>query len=76
MSKSIEVKWEVSDGYIGGDRPQYSSIYLDDISPDSTDEEIVQYIYESVQEDFEQKCHPEVRNMDDVIEQIRAHFKK
>ena len=58
------VHWEVSDGYVGGSRPQESEI------PDSElegmdEEERVDFINKWVQEDFEQSISWEITGFDD-----------
>ena len=50
---SINIKWEVSDGYIGKDRPQYTKIYINDLDDIETKEEIIDFISSIIQEDFE-----------------------
>jgi len=51
----MRVYWEVDDGYAGKSRPQHTDIPDDEILDCETDEEVMQLISDSVQDDYEQK---------------------
>jgi hypothetical protein len=51
----MRVYWEVDDGYVGKSAPQYTDISDDDILECETDEEAMELITDSIQEDFNQK---------------------
>lgn len=51
----MKITWEVSDGYVGKGRPQYTVILDDKLLNCDTVDEAIELIDQSVQEDFEQK---------------------
>lgn len=49
------VRWQVDDGYAGGERPQSTEIDDEDLANLETDTEREDFIHDSIQEDFENK---------------------
>jgi len=49
----MKVTWEVYDGYIGGQRPQQTTIDDDELSECETEEEREQLIHDCIQDDFD-----------------------
>jgi t-SNARE complex subunit (syntaxin) len=70
--REIEVRWQAEDGYCGGGRPQTTVIDIEDFSSDMTDEEVMDVIYERVEEDFRQTVSPGVDDIDSAVIEIRA----
>jgi len=66
----MEIRWEVDDGYVGKDRPQYTEIDDDEICGCETVEDAMKYVEDYVQEDFEMKISWCFRNHDEVEKQI------
>lgn len=54
MSKTIHVRWEASDGYVGGARPQSTRLDPNHFDPSDTDEEIANAVRDAVEDDFRQ----------------------
>lgn len=54
MANKIYVRWEASDGYLGGARPQSTGINPNHFDPDDTDEAIGDAIRDAVDDDFRQ----------------------
>jgi len=48
----MKITWEVVDGYVGKNAPQYTEIDDDDLAECDTDEEREEFIQQCVQEDF------------------------
>ena len=40
MSDTFKVRWQASDGYVGGSRPQSFTVSDDDLDDDMTDKEL------------------------------------
>jgi len=77
MSNEIEINWEAEDGYAGGSRPQTTFIDEDDIAEScETEAEAIEYIYQCVQEDFNQKISWYMRNQNQAVEAWRAAREK
>lgn len=55
---NIEFKWQASDGYIGGHRPQLCRIDLDELAECETEKEVEDLVEVAVRDDFEQKVSP------------------
>ncbi len=67
----IMVLWEAADGYVGGRRPQRTSIPISELEGCETDDEIERAIEEHVQEDFVQNVVPEIDDIAEVIQAVR-----
>ena len=50
MSDSLEISWEVDDGYVGPSRPQYLTLDATDFEGCESVDEAMQYVYEDLQE--------------------------
>lgn len=50
----MEITWQVEDGYVGKSRPQYTEIPDEDLEG-MTEEEKEDYIYQWIQQDFDDK---------------------
>lgn len=70
MAEYIEVEWQVSDGYVSGNRPQRTKIQKSDIEFCDTEEEVKELVESSIQDSFERKVAPEWEQdqMDKVLE--------
>lgn len=53
----MKIKWEVEDGYAGGNRPHYVEIPDSDFA-DLTDAQVEALIHDSVQDAFEMNIQP------------------
>jgi hypothetical protein len=51
----MKVRWEVSDGYVGKSRPQYTEIPDDELAECETEFERQQLIDDYVESDFQSK---------------------
>ena len=71
MSSGIKLKWQVSDGFPGGDREHVTVVFAEEFSPSLTDKEIEVELYKVIQTEFARKVYPVQRNIDSVIEAIR-----
>lgn len=49
------VRWQVSDGYVSGDRPQTTNIPDEELEECETEEERKELINDYIQNDFEQR---------------------
>jgi hypothetical protein len=67
MSDKFEVTWEADDGYAGGSAPHHFTISADGVEGDMTDEEIREWFWEAVQEDFNQNVHPTSEDEDAFV---------
>lgn len=75
MSKhTIKITYGIEDGYAGGTRPHYVTIYLDDLSDCETDEEIENRIDEAVEEHMREtiSTYWERDQIAGVLERIQA----
>ena len=50
--EKFQGKYEVSDGYVGGSRPKYFSVFADDLEDDMTDDALENLYEESAYEHF------------------------
>ncbi len=66
MNDEFEIKWEVEDGYVGGDRPQYVTIEASDFE-DMSEDEIREEINNLVEEEFNQRITWYVDNIEDAV---------
>lgn len=74
MSK-IEVKWQASDGYVGGQRPQYTTVEISDFVGLDRDE--AQKLFEEiVDDDFRQKVCVDYADYDGSLQEIMEEAKK
>jgi len=73
MSSGIKLKWQVSDGFPGGDREHVTVVFAEEFNPSLTDKEIEVELYKVIQMEFARKVYPVQRNIDNVIEAIRLH---
>ena len=71
MSSGIKLKWQVSDGFPGGDREHVTVVFAEEFNPSLTDKEIEVELYKVIQTEFARKVYPVQRNIDSVIEAIR-----
>ena len=62
LEVEVQFTWSASDGYVGGDRPQYSTIDDSEIEDCESEEEVRELIETVVREDFEQRVGPEWRD--------------
>jgi hypothetical protein len=74
-SEKFRVEWDVEDGYVGGSRPQVLSVSLCEFDGDSL-EEIVQYIEQSIQDDFDEKVSWYSHNYKEVAREIFDRLKE
>ncbi|MGM4987384.1 hypothetical protein [Tardiphaga sp. 841_E9_N1_2] len=67
-------KYEVADGYVGKSRPQSLVIRPEDIdvSPNMTDEQLEEALYEMVEEDMQQKISADVDNAAEFVAWARS----
>ena len=71
MSSGIKLKWQVSDGFPGGDREHVTVVFAEEFNPSLTDKELEVELYEVIRTEFARKVYPVQRNIDSVIEAIR-----
>ena len=71
MSSGMKLKWQVSDGFPGGDREHVTVIHPEEFSDKLTDKELEVELYGLIQSEFARKVYPVQRNIDSVIEHIR-----
>ena len=69
----MEVRWQAEDGYCGGSRPQYVTIYESDIEDDMTDDDLERLLDDVVQDDFNQKVSYCIKNREQVLKQMREY---
>lgn len=70
MSK-FRVRYEISDGYVGGSRPQYCYFYADGLEPDISDDALRDAIEMDAETDMTQKITVSVLNLDEVMASVR-----
>ena len=76
MSKQITVRWEASDGYVGGSRPQSFKVDAEDFQHCETELEVEELLGEFVQDEFEQRITWSIRNESSVIAEILEAVKQ
>ena len=65
MSK--EINWQIDDGYVGKCRPQKTKIDDNELLECESKEEVIELIYDFVQEDFNNKICYSIDNMNELI---------
>jgi len=58
MSDKYKARYEVSDGYVGKDRPLYFTIHESEIEDDMDKADLQNLYYDSMQDHFEQTVGP------------------
>jgi hypothetical protein len=58
MTDSILFRWEIDDGYVGRDRPQYVKIHLDDLCKCKTATEVEILVSKIIRDEYENKFGP------------------
>jgi hypothetical protein len=58
---SIEIKWDIADGYVGN-RPHYTSIDAEDLCDCDTEEEVRDFVEEYIEESFRQQISFEIED--------------
>lgn len=71
MTTKIELRYQIDDGYVGGARPQYMTIHLDDVAGCETEEQVRNTCYELAEEHMRERTSVSVRNEEDVVEMWR-----
>jgi hypothetical protein len=69
----MKVRWEIDDGYVGGDRPQCTEIPNEDL--EGLDEEQQLAVVEQyIQEDFEHKASPcwDYNRVQELLAELRS----
>lgn len=61
----MKITWHVSDGYVGGDRPQETTIDDDELKEYEPGSERDTFIDACIQDDFEQKVSWAITRMDE-----------
>ena len=74
MSKKFQGRYQVQDGYAGGSRPQYVPIDDDGIEDDMTDEEMIEYYENAIQEHFEKNVTPGAERVDEFVSWAREQL--
>lgn len=68
----IKVRWEASDGYVGGSRPQSFSMDIEEMAENcETEEQAREYLDIEVRADFDNKVSYSCNNEEEVIEAWR-----
>ena len=70
----IEITYEIEDGYVGGARPQYTTIDIEHFR-DMTDEEIKNELSDQIHEEMLQNINASY-NEEDILQQIKAALAK
>jgi len=76
MSDKYKARYEVSDGYVGKDRPMYFTIHESEIEDDMDNVDLVNLYLDSMQDHFEQHVTPSEVGVDveafvDWAEQVK-----
>ncbi len=76
MSEKFKGKYQVVDGYVGGDRPQYLTIHAGDIEDDMTDAQLVEMYEGEIQQHFEDRISPSAERVDEFVAWAREQLQK
>lgn len=68
----FKLRWQVEDGYVGGDRPQITSVFLDEFEEDMDVAAIKEQLEQQVQSSFDARISWCCENLDEVAKQIHA----
>lgn len=74
MSDKIKIEWEAEDGYAGGSRPHTITLTLHELADCRTQEELEEYVDESVNDAFRERCYAvwKREQLDGVLDQLDA----
>lgn len=64
----MKVRWQVDDGYVGGSRPHYLEVPLDEFQHCTTEQEVRDVLDEIVRDDFDQRIGFVINNEAEVVE--------
>lgn len=76
MSKTFQGRYQVQDGYAGGSRPQHVTIDAGDIEDDATDDELIRFYEDSIQDHFEKNISPGIQRTDEFVSWAREQLAK
>jgi hypothetical protein len=76
MSEKFQGRYQVQDGYAGGARPKYVSIDADGIEDDITDEELIEYYEDAIQQHFEENVTPGAERVYEFVSWAREQLAK
>lgn len=76
MAEDFRARYQVSDGYAGGARPQFFTIRSGDVPvcPITTDKELREAFFEMVTEDMQQKISAINENADEFVKWARSQI--
>jgi hypothetical protein len=63
----FEITYGIDDGYVGGDRPQHTSIDADDFGPDTTEEDLKALFWEEIERHFREHCSTYSEQEDEFV---------
>lgn len=76
MSNKFQGRYQVQDGYAGGSRPQHVSIFSDDLEEDMTDDELVEFYENEIQNHFYERISPGAERVDEFVAWARDQLAK
>ncbi|MEQ1692683.1 MAG: hypothetical protein ABMA00_15440 [Gemmatimonas sp.] len=74
LNAKFKGRYTVADGYSGGDRPQYFTIYASDLAVDMTDDELEREYESTMIQHFEEHITPEHDRLPLFIAWARAQL--
>ena len=72
----MKIDWQVDDGYMGGSRPQVTEIDDEELLEYDSIGEILDYIDEAVDEDFQSMIGWNYNSYEEVVKEINELFEK
>jgi hypothetical protein len=74
MNGTIEITYQVEDGYVGKSRPQGYQLDISGLEFCDSINEAMQYVDEATQEDFENRISWTYSNYDEIVEDVTAYL--
>lgn len=76
MSEKFKGVYDIADGYVGGDRPQYFTVHASDLEDDMTESELLFFYEEAAEDNLRERISPNVRKAHEFIAWAKEQISK
>lgn len=70
----FKITYEANDGYVGGARPQYTSIDIDELGGNESDQDLKDLFWNEIQRHFQETVNPHSEQEDEFVAWARANM--
>ena len=76
MSEKFQGRYQVQDGYAGGARPKYVGINASELNDDMTDDDLVDFYHDAIDQHFAENVTPGAERVDEFVSWAREQLEK